>query len=269
MIVVGSVAAERFDWFERRPLFGRTVVVTRSRSKSSDLAERLLNLGATVIEAPTIEPTDPTDRGEVIRDALDRVGEFDWLVLTSPNGVARTFDLVPDARALAGVRIAAVGTGTATALLDHRIVADLVPERFVAEGLLEVFPAPPVDGGRVLLAVAEGARPVLADGLRSAGWTVEVAHPYRTAPVALDEATIAAVAAADAVTFTSSSTVTNLLAAVGDGGVPPVVVSIGPVTSRTATERGLSVTAEADPHSIDGLIDALVAALADDDTVGG
>ncbi|MBX3314415.1 MAG: uroporphyrinogen-III C-methyltransferase [Actinobacteria bacterium] len=262
VIVVGAVAAERFDWFERRPLFGRSVVVTRSRPQASGLAERLRGLGARVVEAPTIEPTDPTDGGAAIRDAIARIGTFDWLVLTSPTGVARTFALVPDARALAGVQVAAVGTGTAAALRDHRVVADLVPERFVAEGLLDVFPPPPVGGGRVLISVAEGARPVLADGLRAAGWDVEIAAPYRTAAVSLDAATAAAVASADAVTFTSSSTVTNLVDAVGAGGVPPVVVSIGPITSATAEGLDLAVTAEADPHTIDGLVDALCAALA-------
>lgn len=262
VIVVGLVAAERFDWFERRPLFGRRVVVTRSRPQASGLADRLRALGAAVVEAPAIAPVAPTDGGEAVRAAVGSLATFDWLVLTSPTGVARTFDLIPDARALAGVRVAAVGAATAAALRDRRVVADLVPDRFVAEGLLGAFPAPPATGGRVLLAVAEGARPVLPDGLREAGWDVVVAHPYRTAAVPLDVATAQQVAEADAVTFTSSSTVTNLVAAVGVERVPPVVVSIGPITSATAAERGLTVAAEADPHTIDGVVAALVTALA-------
>lgn len=261
VIVVGSVAAERFDWFERRPLFGRSVVVTRSRSQASALSDRLRALGAEVVEAPTIEVTEPSDGGAAIRAAIDRLVAYDWLVLTSPNGVSTTFDHIPDVRALAGVLFAAVGTGTASALRERGVIADLVPERFVAEGLVDVFPAPPPEGGRVLLAVAEGARPVLSDGLRAAGWDVTVAPPYRTAPVPLDAATVAAVGAADAATFTSSSTVTNLVDAVGAAGVPPIVVSIGPITSASAAARGLTVTAEADPHSIDGLIAALCGAL--------
>ncbi|MCB0978253.1 MAG: uroporphyrinogen-III C-methyltransferase [Acidimicrobiales bacterium] len=261
VIVVGAVAAERFDWFERRPLSGRRVVVTRARAQASALAERLRGMGAVVVEAPSIEPTLPSDGGAAIRDAVDRIGTYDWFVLTSPVGVARTFDLIPDVRVLAGVKVAVVGTGTDAALRRCRVAADLVPERFIAESLLEAFPQPPGEGGRVLVAVAENAGALLPDGLTERGWTVDVAHPYRTAPVPLDDETIAAVARADAVTFTSSSTVTNLLDAVGDSGIPPVVVTIGPVTSATAVERGLSVTAEADPHTIDALVDALVDSL--------
>ncbi|MCU1498124.1 MAG: uroporphyrinogen-III synthase/uroporphyrinogen-III C-methyltransferase [Acidimicrobiales bacterium] len=262
VIVVGSVAGEDLSWFEGRPLFGRRVVVTRARTQASALADRLRDLGADVVEAPTIAVADPSDGGAALVDAVARLGSFDWLVLTSPNGVARTFDRVPDARALAGVSVAAVGTGTADALAERRIVADLVPSRFVAEGLLDAFPAPPADGGRVLLAVAAGARPVLPDGLRAAGWDVEVVEAYRTVPVLPDAATVARIEEADAVTFTSSSTVTNLVDAVGVDRVPPVVASIGPVTSATAVARGLEVTVEADPHTVDGLVAALVAALA-------
>ena len=262
VIVVGHVAGEDLSWYEGRPLFGRRVVVTRARSQASALSDRLRELGADVVESPAIAVADPADRGAALRGALGRVDGFDWLVLTSPNGVARTFAHVPDARALAGVRVAAVGTGTAEALAERRIVADLMPPRFVAEGLLEVFPAPPDGGGRVLLATAAGARPVLPVGLRAAGWEVEVVEAYRTVPVTPGEATLAEIDGADAVTFTSSSTVTNFCEAVGAHRVPPVVASIGPVTSATARDLGLTVTAEAIPHTIDGLVDALVAALA-------
>jgi uroporphyrinogen-III synthase len=132
----------------------------------------------------------------------------------------------------------------------------------VAEGLLEGFPAPPAGGGRVLLATAEAARAVLPEGLAAAGWDVEVVDAYRTVPVTPDAATLDAVAGADAVTFTSSSTVTNFCSAVDTDRVPPVVASIGPVTSATARELGLTVTTEASPHTVDALVDALVAALA-------
>lgn len=261
VIVVGAVAAADLIWFEGRPLFGRRVVVTRARSQASELADRLRALGADLVESPAIEVVAPVDAGIARRAALADIGSYDWLVLTSPNGVAHTFDDLPDVRALAGVQVAAVGTGTAAALADRRVVADLVPSRFVAEGLLEVFPAPPAGGGRVLLSVAEGARPVLPDGLREAGWTVDVVTAYRTVPVAPDDATRAAIAEADAVTFTSSSTVTNFCTAIGADGVPPVVISIGPITSATARDLGLTVTAEADPHTIDGVVEAILAAL--------
>lgn len=262
VIVVGAVAGEQLTWFEDRPLFGRTVVVTRARAQASGLASRLRELGASVIEAPAIEIGDPDDGGAALRSAIDRLASFDWVVFTSPNGVHRTFAHLPDARALGGVRVAAIGPGTADALAGYRIVADLVPERFVAESLLEAFPDPPADGsGRVLLARAAVARDVLPDGLAARGWEVEVAEGYRTRPATLDEATLEVVAAADAVTFTSSSTVHHFCDAVGVDRVPPTVVSIGPITSATARERGLTVAHEADPHTIDGLVQAVLGAL--------
>ncbi|HMS87956.1 MAG TPA: uroporphyrinogen-III C-methyltransferase, partial [Acidimicrobiales bacterium] len=189
VIVVGQVAAEDLNWFEGRPLFGRTVVVTRARAQASAFAHELRSLGASVIEAPTIEVVDPSDGGAALRAAVDELssgtGAYDWLVVTSVNGVERTFDHLPDARVLAGVRVAAVGTATAEALAARRIVADLVPERFVAEGLIEAFPAPPPEGGRVLLARAEVARTELPDALRAMGWEVHDVAAYRTAPAAV------------------------------------------------------------------------------------
>ena len=210
-----------------------------------------------------LEITEPDDGGAALQAALADVGRYDWLVLSSPNGVHRTFEHLPDARALAGVRVAAVGTGTADALAGYRVVADLVPAAFVAESLVEGFPPAPAGGGRVLVARAAVARGTIPDGLRAAGWSVDVVDAYRSAPVPLSAELVAAVAAADAVTFASSSSVTNLCDAVGVERVPSVVVSIGPVTSATAVRLGLTVTAEADPHTIDGLVEAVVATLAD------
>ena len=258
VIVVGAVAGEDLAWFERRPLAGRTVVVTRSRAQVSDLAGRLRELGAEVVEAPVIEVTDPDDGGAALRAALAGVADYDWLVLTSPNGVARVFDHLPDVRRLAGLQVGVVGTGTADALAERRVLADLVPPRFVASSLAEVFPAPPTGGGRVLLARAQVAGGDLPAALRSAGWVVDDVPAYRTAPVPVDDATASRVAAADLVTFTSSSTVTNLCDAVGVGGVPARVVTIGPVTSATARRRGLTVVQEAEPHSIEGLLAAVL-----------
>lgn len=262
VIVVGGVAAEDLAWFTQRPLFGRTVVVTRARVQASGLVARLRALGAEVVEAPAIEITDPDDGGAALRSATNRIGEFDWIVFTSPNGVRRTFAHVPDTRALGGVGVAAIGPGTAEALAEVRVVPDLLPERFVAEGLLDVFPAPPPAGGRVLLARAAVARDVLPDGLVAAGWQVEVVPAYRTVTALLDEEVRTRIADADAVTFTSSSTVTNLLSAVGADALPATIVSIGPVTSATARDLGLTVTAEAEQHTIDGLVAMLLTTLA-------
>jgi uroporphyrinogen III methyltransferase/synthase len=262
VIVVGSVAAEELEWFTDRPLFGRRVVVTRARAQASVLADALRGLGAEVVEAPMLEIVDPDDGGAALRAAIGRVRSYDWLVLTSPNGVERTFAHVPDARALAGVRVAAVGSGTAAALARHRIVADLVPESFVGEGLVDAFPPPPDGGGRILVARAAVARDVVPDGLRAAGWEVDVVDAYRSRPVPLTEAQADAVEAADAVTFASSSSVANLCDALGTDRLPSALVSIGPVTSETIRAKGLPVAAEADPHTIDGLVAAVLSTLA-------
>lgn len=261
-IVVGAVAGLDLAWFESRPLFGRRVVVTRAREQASGLRARLERLGAEVVELPAIE-IDP------IAVTVPDLDAFAWLVLTSANGVATLFDrgLVAsgrDARALAGVRVAAIGPGTAAALADRGIRADLVPERFVAEALLDAFPPPSGSGARVLLARAEQARDALPKGLEKKGYAVDVLATYRTVAATPDPDAVARVSRGDvdAITFTSSSTVTNLCDLLGTVPDPqPLVASIGPVTSKTALERGLRVDVEAEEHTIDGLVDALVAAL--------
>ncbi len=264
-IVVGDVAALDLTWFEARPLFGRTVVVTRAREQVSGLRLRLEELGAEVLELPAIEIT-PIDI------TLPDLAAYEWLVFTSPNGVRAFFHdgLAPaglDARALAAVRVAAIGPGTAHALGTRGLRADLIPKRFVAESLLEAFPPPSTPGARVLVARAEVARDILPDGLRERGYAVDVLPVYRTRPATPDPALVARVVEGrfDAVTFTSSSTVDNFCAQVDPRPDPfPLVVSIGPVTSATAVERGLRVDAEADPHTIDGLVATLLAVLGAD-----
>jgi uroporphyrinogen III methyltransferase / synthase len=259
-IVVGEVAGLDLAWFEARPLFRRSVVVTRAREQASELRRRLEELGAEVLELPAvaIEPVD---------FALPSLDQYRWLVFTSANGVTAFFDrgLAParlDARALAGLRVAAIGPGTAAALTARGLRADLVPERFVAESLLEAFPAP-ANRERVLIARAERARDVLPQGLSERGYEVDVLAVYRTVAAQPDPAAVERVkrGEVDALTFTSSSTVTNLCDLLG--GVPapqPLVASIGPVTSKTAVDRGLRVDVEAAEHTIDGLLDALLRA---------
>ncbi|CAN5703580.1 uroporphyrinogen-III C-methyltransferase [soil metagenome] len=265
VIVIGEVAAQELTWFERRPLFGTKVVVTRAREQASELVDRLRSLGAETIELPAISIGDPADGGASLRAAVDGVAGYDWVVFTSVNGVERFFAELPDTRALGGVRVAAIGPGTADALARYRVVADLVPDRFVAEALLDAFPPPPTgDGGRsrrVLLARAAIARDVLPDGLRAAGWAVDVVEAYRTRTAEPTEAELAAAEGADAITFTASSTVTRYLEAAGAERVPPVVACIGPVTAAAARDHGLTVAVEAGVHTVDGLVDALVAHL--------
>jgi uroporphyrinogen III methyltransferase/synthase len=257
--VIGRVAAEELGWFERRPLFGRRVVVTRTRAQASQLSARLRDLGAEPVELPAIRVDDPGDGGAALPTAVDDLaaGAYDWLVLTSPNGVERTFARIPDVRAVRA-EVAAIGPGTADALARHRVVADLVPDRYVAEGLLERFPPGP---GRVLLARAAVARDVLPDGLRRTGWDVDVVEAYRTVAADAHPEAIDRAAHADAITFTSSSTVERYLDLVGGdaGRVPPIVACIGPVTAETARRHGLRVDVEATEHTIAGLVDALAA----------
>ena len=259
--LVGPVAAlrdEGLEWFERRPLHGTTVAVTRARAQASGLAARLRALGAEALETPAIriEPLQPDV-------ALDPAG-FDLVCLTSPNGVRCLFARLAaggrDARALAGATVAAIGPGTARALREHGIAADVVPERFVAEALVEALADVPV--GRALVARARVARDVLPDALRARGAEVEVVDLYETVAERLGAGERDAAAAADYVTFTSSSTVRFFLEAVGGPaaiGARTRLASIGPVTSATLREHGLEPHVEAARHDVDGLVEALLA----------
>jgi uroporphyrinogen III methyltransferase/synthase len=257
-IIVGDVADLDFSWFETRPLFGKSVVVTRAREQSSGLRASLEALGADVLELPTIAI-------EALEFTVPDLAPYKWVVFTSANGVDVFFErglarTGHDARALAGVQVAAIGSGTAAALERRGIVADLVPERFVAESLVEAFAH---DDGRVLVPRAQTARDVLVSGLEGKGYAVDVLDVYRTVTATPDPEIVARVrrGEVDAITFTSSSTVTNFVEVVGVPVPQPTVVSIGPVTTERATELGLRVDAEADPHTIEGLIAALLLAL--------
>jgi uroporphyrinogen III methyltransferase/synthase len=263
-MVIGPVAQLDLAWFERRPLFGWTVVVTRARSQASALVDRLRSVGAGTVELPVISVTKPTDGGAALRAAAERLDRYEWVVFTSANAVDSLMALVRDARAFGPARLAAIGAGTADALGRWRLVADLVPERFVAEGLLDVFPDPArvdsPEGGRVLLPRAAEAREVLPKGLGARGWQVDVVEAYRTERLPPSADALAAVRTAQAVTFTSSSTVTGFLEVVDRSDVPSIVACIGPVTADTARSLGLHVDVVAGTHTIEGLVDALVEA---------
>ncbi len=256
--LVGPVAAmrEAIAWLERRPLYGEVVAVTRARAQASDLAWRLRELGADVIEAPTI-------RIEPRRIQLEPPDRYALICFTSPNGVRLYFEALDgDARSLAGLTVAAIGRGTAHELYRRGIRVDVVPDRFVAEALLEALETVELRGRRVLVARAAEAREVLPDGLRERGAEVDVVALYDTVAEPLSESARAALTRATYVTFTSSSTVRFFLD--GGGTVPEGarVVSIGPVTSATARELGLTVDVEAERHDPDGLVDALTADVA-------
>ncbi len=259
-IVIGEVAGQDLSWFESRPLFGKRVVVTRARQQASELVRALHAAGAATVEMASIEIADPADGGAALRAAAGSVGDYDWVVLTSVNGARRFLDELSDARALGGVQVAAIGPGTAAALAAGNITADLVPEEFVAESLLDAFPSPPTDRtGRVLLPRAAVARDTLPEGLRAVGWQVDVVEAYRTITAAPTPAERAAAATADIITFTASSTVTRYLDVKGDDPVPPFVACIGPITAATARAAGLTVDLVAEPHTVPGLVAALAA----------
>jgi uroporphyrinogen III methyltransferase/synthase len=279
LIVVGAVAARRGNlaWLERRPLHGRRVVVTRARAQASGLAATLRDLGAEVVELPAIR-IEPRIESEEVRRAVAAIGEYSLVCLTSPNGVRLLFEALAggsrppssgpdrsggadlDARALAGATVAAIGPGTRRALAKRGIAADVVPERFVAEALVEALADVEVAGKRVLVARAAEARDILPEALRERGAEVDVVALYETVREQPDAAAIEAAQSADYVTFTSSSTVANLTAALG-GRFPAAarVVSIGPVTSDSARAAGLGVDVEAEQHDVDGLLAALLA----------
>ena len=249
--LVGEVAAlrERLAWLETRPLHGRTVAVTRARAQASALAERLRGLGASVVEAPAI-------RTQPLPVEIPDVGSYDLLCVTSPTGADELFRHLRDARSLAGVTVAAIGPGTARALRAHGIEADVVPERAVAEGLIEALEDR--EWGRVLVARAAEGRDVLIDALRDRGSHVDVLALYETVPEPLDDATRAAAEGADYILFTSGSSA-RFFAAAGGSLDGPRLVSIGPATSAELRGLGWEPDLEADPHTPDGLVAALVA----------
>jgi len=270
LIVVGRVVAlrDQLAWFERRPLFGRRIVVTRARPQASDLAARLEALGAEVIEAPAIRLLPPEDPAP-LREAAHTPQAFDWIVLTSASGVDALFDALAaeglDARALAPCRVAAIGSATAERLSSRGIRADLVPETFTAAAMVEALAARQnLAGVRVLLARADIAPKEPADALAARGAIVREVVAYRTVP---DFSNSGAVAAAlergdvDWLTFTSSSTVKNFLDGVGAERIRASrarIASIGPTTSQALRASGLEPTVEAEEHTIPALVEAIL-----------
>ncbi|MGH7646536.1 MAG: uroporphyrinogen-III synthase, partial [Gemmatimonadaceae bacterium] len=261
---------DEIAWFDRRALHGRRIIVTRARSPASDLAARLTELGADVIEAPAIviEPANAAP----LRAALAGLTDYQWALFTSQNAVEIAWDVLRaaagDARRFAGVRVGAVGQATARALLAHGIAADVIPARSTSEGLADAMRTrPDVPGSRVLFVKAEGAGDALPATLREAGARVDEIVAYRTiadksgadaAREALQSGPV------DAVTFTSASTVRLFLDAVG--GNPNAigdarVITMGPVTSAAARALGVTVHAEAATATIDALVEAVSTAL--------
>jgi len=264
--VFGDVVAlrENLNWYEKRPLSGKRIVVTRTRKQASALSEQLRALGADILELPTIRiepPTDLREFAELVQDAH----AYDWIVFTSANAVEAFFEmffkLYDDAREIGAARIAAIGPATAQRVRDFRLHVDLQPEEFVAESVVREFQKQGgVENLRILLARAEKARDVLPKQLSDLGAIVDQGIAYRTVPETRDTTGARRrllEEGADLITFTSSSTVENFLAL----GLPwpkgMRVASIGPITSKTARDHGLKIDIEAKRHDIGGLVEAI------------
>jgi uroporphyrinogen-III synthase len=250
------------------PLSGATVVVTRTRAQASSLVDRLTGAGASVVELPVIAVEDAPDGGEALRHAADQAaaGAYDWVVFTSTNAASRFLAGLEDRTVPRSTRWAAVGPGTAATLARGGHPADLVPATSVAEAVVDELPDPNTGSGRdstgrVLFPRAESVRGVLASGLRAKGWVVDEVVAYRTVAGTPEPDAVAAASRADAVAFTSSSTVERTVELLGADNIPAVVVSIGPITSASVVAAGLAVTVEAIEHTIDGLVAAVVTAL--------
>jgi uroporphyrinogen III methyltransferase/synthase len=265
--LIGPAAGLRdtLAWIERRPLHGRVVAVTRARAQASGLAGRLAELGAEVVEAPAIR-IEPRLGDSEVAEAVSRIREYALVCFTSPNGVALLFEALTaaghDARALAGATVAAIGPGTARELERRGISADVVPSRSVAEALVEALLEVPVEGRAVLVARAAEARDVLPDALSERGARVNDVPLYDTVAEPLGDELLDRLGRVTHVTFTSSSTVRFFTESGGRLPDAARIVSIGPVTSATARELGLTVHVEAERHDIDGLVDALLADVA-------
>jgi uroporphyrinogen III methyltransferase/synthase len=283
VIVIGSVVGlrDKLAWFEKRPLFGRRIVLTRARDQVKELADTLRELGADVLSYPTIAIHPPSDPAP-LRDVVSRLATYDYVAFTSPNGVSATFAELArqrkDARALGHAFIAAIGPGTERALAEHHAVADVVATEFRGEGLAAAILAHHAarasssstgHGPRVLLARARVARDALPRAIRDAGGTCDVVEAYETRP---PDPTRAAELRArleageiDALTVTSSSTVEHLARALGDDAPRLLartrVVSIGPVTTETAERLGVPIARTAHDFCAEGLVTALLAEL--------
>jgi uroporphyrinogen III methyltransferase/synthase len=266
-IVIGEVVAlrDRFNWFERLPLFGQRIVVTRDRRQAAELAEPLEALGAEVLLLPVIEIRESADPAP-LDAAIACLDRYDWLIFTSVNGVRSFIERLDgsaaDLRSLKA-KICAIGPATRAAVEELHLKVDKMPAEYVAENLVSAFESEDLRGRKILLPRAAAARDLVPVELRKRGAQVDVVEAYRT--VLPDDAAHRAKEVLARrphwITFTSSSTVTNFIAAAGRDALDGVkIASIGPITSATVRDQGWEVHAEADPHTTAGLISALVAA---------
>ncbi|CAI8047478.1 Porphyrin biosynthesis protein HemD [Geodia barretti] len=270
--VIGEVVSLRDElaWFDNRPLFSKRVLVTRSRTQASRMCDLLEDAGAVAVELPAIAIAPPEDFA-LLDDAVSRLSSCGWVIFASVNAVDSVFERLDaqgrDARAFGAARVGAIGPATATALERRGIHPDFTPSRSVSSAALEELAAFEWSGVSVLLPAADIGRDELADGLSRLGAKVERITAYLTItpPDAAQRARDAFTEGIDIVTFTSSSTVRNLLSLLEEDGGPgrealsdSLIACIGPVTSGTARELGLRVDVEAEEHTVEGLAEALI-----------
>ncbi|SFM49950.1 uroporphyrinogen-III C-methyltransferase [Thermodesulforhabdus norvegica] len=271
IIVVGSVVTlrDRLNWFETRPLFGKRIIITRTRTQASELRRELEALGADCIEFPTIEIIDPPS-WDAVDEACKNLESYDWVIFTSVNGVDRFFDRLLyhglDGRALGKCRIAAIGPATARRLQNYFIRADVIPDGYRAEELIKALPEEQIKRAKVLIPRALVARDLLPETLKDMGAHVDVVPVYQTVRAsgerARETAEMLKEGSIDFITFTSSSTVTNFVSIMEPwGGVSLLrdvkVASIGPITTETAHSLGIKVTITAREYTIRGLVEAI------------
>jgi uroporphyrinogen III methyltransferase/synthase len=268
IIVVGEVVKlrEELNWFEKKSLFAKSIVVTRPTKQAKGLCRALAQEGAEIIEAPAIEIAPP-ESYQKLDDALERIGDYDWIIFTSINGVEafmkRLFELSKDVRALAGVKLCAIGPKTAGRLQDYGLIVDYLPDDYVSEAILTGFSTEDLSNQRFLLPRADLARDLLEEGLAELGATVDNVIAYRTIQGAGNEELADRLVAGDVdlITFTSSSTVDNLIKGLGDNYQELLkdveIACIGPITAKTAEGYGLKVTIIAKEYTIEGLLAAI------------
>ena len=270
--VIGEVVSLRekgLDWFERRPLFGRRIVVTRARIQAGELSAMLRDLGAEVVEFPTIEIKPPDDFGPLDKAILE-LDSYGWLIFTSTNGVEAFMGRLGhhdlDARAVPReTKIAAIGPATADRVRDFGLRVDVVPREYRAESLLEEMSGRPLAGEKILIPRAKVAREILPEKLREAGAEVVVPPAYESVPSAEGKTEVARLIDGDEidfVTFTASSTVENFVSTFGEAEAARLleetrVACIGPITAATAAGYGLRVDAEAREYTIPGLVETI------------
>lgn len=261
---------DQLNWFETKPLFGKTIVVTRSREQASDFADKLYEHGAHVIEFPTIEIAKPDDV-KPLDEAIKVIHTFDWLVFTSTNGVdcffQRLFELGRDVRDLKGLKLCAIGPATEEGIKKYHIKVDCMPPKFVAESVVEELKkVTPIKGESFLLPRADIARSFLPEELQKLGGKVTDLVAYKTImaqPKDVDLVEKAQNGEIDIITFTSSSTVRNFIQIVGEKNLAALngrvqYASIGPITTQTAEEMGLRISIAADEYTIPGLVNAIL-----------